>query len=316
MGELKTTIELDKNDAINKLYLYREKGKFADSQISIHEVRHYIDYLQLVCRIKESKEGRVHRYAVNSSITTFLKSFRGDNAERVAKANENGGRGIGQRARMRIDEFNIALERIFAGQALDPDVAMFFLTGKNNVVNRDNLWQVLQMDGDLLQETKLPFDKSIADKMFKQNYRFGKVFAIQDDTDLSKFKHRRFACHGTNNDSVLSILKHGFISSRKVYSTVQMGQMYGQGVYFALPSQISKCTGYMSNFRRRPNYIFLTEIGYNEEVILNASVPSNKNAKYGQMYHAPKAGQYDRDELIVPDGQQIRLTHLVEVYQK
>lgn len=305
--------ELNTEDAINRLYLYETQGLYGETLVELSEIKAYVEYITKVREVKTSDAEEDKTLA--PSVLEFLKNYKAIRPLDIAVAN---GSSVDETSEKRapkltIKAFYTALEKVMNHQVITPDEALFFLEEKNTAVNTDNIWNLLGLSGTLLTECDLPFN--VVDTLFKSEYRIGKVYALEKSKDLSGYKRTVFAAHGTRNDNVLSILCNGFISSSQVSGVVQSGQMFGQGVYSCRPSQISKVLNYLSKpSATTPSYAFLLKIGYNKKI----DVTSARYDKIhpGELVHAHKIGMYARDEYVVPDGAQIAVTHLIEIFRK
>ncbi|AYF99795.1 hypothetical protein [Lactococcus allomyrinae] len=214
---------------------------------------------------------------------------------------------------MTIENFYIALNKILKHEKLDVDEALFFLEETNDVLNKENIWQFLGLSETMLEETELPFN--MTDSIFKAHNRIGKVFAVENVQELSRYKHVCYGAHGTKNDNVLSILSNGFVSSDKVKAVAFSGQMFGEGVYMCRLSQFSKVLNYISSpSTSTPSYAFLMKIGYNKKIDVTSS--RSETIQPGELVHAHDIGMYSRDEYVVADSSQIAITHIVEIFEK
>jgi hypothetical protein len=305
--------ELNTEDAINRLYLYETQGLYGDTLVELSEIKAYVDYITKVREVKTSEAEEEETLA--PSVLQFLKNYKAIRPVDIAKANGSSVDGSSEKSaqKLTIKAFYHALEKVMNHQTITPDEALFFLEEKNTAVNTDNIWSLLGLSGTLLTECDLPFN--VVDSIFKSKYRIGKVYALEKSKDLSGYQRTVYAAHGTRNDNVLSILCNGFISSSQVSGVVQSGQMFGQGVYSCRPSQISKVLNYLSKpSATTPSYAFLLKLGYDKKIDVT-------NARYdkirpGELVHAHKIGMYARDEYVVPDGAQIAVTHLIEIFRK
>ena len=305
--------ELNTEDAINQLYLYETQGLYGDRLVELSEIKAYIEYITKVRDVKTT-ETKGKEEVLSPSVLEFLKNYKAVRPLDIAKANGSDQNGAENRVpQLTIKAFYKALEKVMNHEVITPEEAVFFLGEQNTVVNTDNIWNLLGLSGTLLKECELPF--KVMDSLFKSDYRVGKVYALEDTKDLSEYEQTVFAAHGTRNDNVLSILYNGFISSAQVSGVVKSGQMFGQGIYACRPSQISKVLNYLSQpTTTTPSYAFLLKLGYNKKI-------DTTHARYdqihpGELIHAHKIGMYARDEYVVPDGSQIAVTHLVEIFKK
>lgn len=304
--------ELNTEDAINRLYLYETQGLYGETLVELSEIKAYVDYIAKVREVKtsEAEEGET----LAPSVLEFLKNYKAIRPVDIAKANGSDvDDGENKTPQLTIKAFYTALDKVLNHQMITPEEAIFFLGEKNSAVNTDNIWSLLGLSGTLLTECELPF--KVVDSIFKPSYRVGKVFAIENTNNLSDFQHTVFAAHGTKNDNVLSILCNGFISSSKVSGVAQSGQMFGQGIYACRPSQISKVLGYISQpTSSTPSYALLLKLGFNKKIDVKNS--RHDTIRPGELVHAHKIGMYARDEYVVPDGAQIAVTHLIEIFRK
>jgi hypothetical protein len=302
------------HDAINLLYLYETTGEYGNQKICFADVKDYVEYIVKVRKIEQNSKdsgSQVVERALSDSIQHFLKNYKADRPLEVAQDNGNG------RVRtMTVQNFYNALQKVLHHEKLSTEEVIFFLEKKNDVVNAENVWDFLGLDEHLLEETELPFN--MTDVYFTQNYKIGRVFSInQSSEDSNLYKQSVCVTHGTSNENVLSILANGFISSSEV-NTEQRGHVYGHGIYGAKPENISKTLGYMSKpSTSTPSYLFIIQMDFDNEEVVDASSGA-QTINSGDLLHVKKAGYglIARDEFIVPNGSQVRATHLVEVFEK
>lgn len=310
-----TPITLDTSDPINQLYLKRTTGTTKYDKRKIYngkDVMAYLSYLRKVEDIKFPEKERFKPVKLSKASQDFLSRYRIPSAVSIAK--QNGGKG---RLKLTISELSQTMDQIFKGEVISPNAAAFLLQNEKTApIAYADLLSLVGLKGDVLRVGKLPF--MVTDKMFLSGYKIGHVFSVsqKDQPSLKEFKYRRYAAHGTSSMAILSILVNGFISSSKVKAARMTGQALGAGTYFCRPSQLSKATGYISGpTKKRPSYIVLAELGYNHVIDAHGFGFASAR-KTGDLVWAYAVGAYGRDELVVPSGSQVRITHIVEVLKK
>lgn len=185
---------------------------------------------------------------------------------------------------------------------------------------RDNL-------SDALITSKLP-DNILNDlnkglELYRSNYRENVIvnnvyqFNHQSSIDTTKYKHHQLLCHGTINESLLSIMKLGLMPSSQLtqqdINHHYTGSGLGDGVYFKWLNQIAKSINYSSFVRNdgEQGYLILANVYYNNEI--KTDHYSTYQLKDGDLLIAEKVGSNDLDELMVNNSAQIQLKYLIEL---
>lgn len=145
------------------------------------------------------------------------------------------------------------------------------------------------------------------------------IFSLDNGRPSSAIPNKRLLFHGSKNENVLGILKHGLLIAPPV--APMTGWMYGKGVYFA--DRFSKAFGYTSRSHRTQNeadhgprsYVFVAEVALGES-----------HAAFGAEYmetppdgmhstHAPGKHEPDPSKSVVLDqtGAAVPLGSLQEI---
>ena len=142
------------------------------------------------------------------------------------------------------------------------------------------------------------------------------VYAVPPQHDITKFNHVKTLTHGTPNRSVLSILSKGLLDSatlekenNKYYDYTGSG--LGVGIYFTRPQQVEKSLNYTSDHNIN-YYIFMADVGYNDTINVNYYSESPNKINDGDLVWAHGVGSYNRDELVVPNTNQVNIKYLLE----
>lgn len=135
-------------------------------------------------------------------------------------------------------------------------------------------------------------------------------FEVEKREIKERYKHKIQLVHGTVNVAIPSILQDGFkVDSKDIQANGAhiSGRMFGDGVYFAKPEQISKVQFYQSNDKVKQNWIIVADVFYND-------LDTNRNytnVAHGHLKLAKRVGQYSRDEYIVRP-EQIQIRYILE----
>lgn len=185
---------------------------------------------------------------------------------------------------------------------------------------RDNL-------SDALIASKLP-DNVLSDlkkglELYRSNHgeniKINNVYRFnhQSSVNTTKYKHHRLLCHGTINESLLSIMKLGLMpSSQLTQQNINYnytGSGLGDGVYFTWLNEIAKSINYSSFSQNNgeQGYLILADVYYNNEI--KTDHYSTYQLKDGDLLIAEKVGANDLDELMVNNPAQIQLKYLIEL---
>lgn len=185
---------------------------------------------------------------------------------------------------------------------------------------RDNL-------SDALITSKLP--DSISNDLNKgldlyrstygENVKINNVYQFnhQSSVNTTKYMHHQLLCHGTINESLLSIMKLGLMPSSQLtqqrINYNYTGSGLGDGVYFTWINQIAKSINYSSFVRNdgEQGYLILADVYYNNKI--KTDHYSTNQLNDGDLLIAEKVGGNDLDELMVNNSAQIQLKYLVEL---
>lgn len=206
-----------------------------------------------------------------------------------------------------LDEYTILMH--------SPDVRYLIAS-----IIRDNL-------SDALITSELP-DNILNDlnkglELYRSNYRENVIvnnvyqFNHQSSIDTTKYKHHQLLCHGTINESLLSIMKLGLMPSSQLtqqdINHHYTGSGLGNGVYFTWLNQIAKSINYSSFVRNdgEQGYLILANVYYNNKI--KTDHYSTYQLKDGDLLIAEKVGGNDLDELMVNNSAQIQLKYLIEL---
>ena len=140
------------------------------------------------------------------------------------------------------------------------------------------------------------------DKTMKRKIKRAWEIAHSDatPTHLRGMKKRTFV-HGTTNQALISILGTGFrvMNSNDVRKSGASfsGRMFGDGIYFARPDQVSKTQAYQENNSQiGQNWIIIADVYYND-------IEQGHDAKKGNIRWEKGVGMYSRDEIIAQPSQ-------------
>lgn len=304
---------LNKSDAINKIYMAVEGGYNVnlDDEVSYNEIESYINYIKdivdksKIIRSKGKKSTQVNFNKSPEFFENFKATIRKNARNRLYK--------------LKLREVKELIEKIRNNDNhfTEREFNFLYSTNFNNFtefVEGLDLPKINKVTKrlDEYKELKMKFDK---DKMFNNEYKINSIYI--PETKQKKFDKswkRKSVVHGTSNQSLLMIMSSHFktISQLRKEGTVinYAGSMLGDGIYFALPEQISKTMWYLDK-EQDTKYIIVADIYYKDET---KSKTPNSNFKYNgeNMQHLLSYGMYSRDELVVLP-EQINIRYILEV---
>lgn len=206
-----------------------------------------------------------------------------------------------------LDEYTILMH--------SPDVRYLIAS-----IIRDNLSNAL-ITSELPDNILNDLNKGL--ELYRSNYRENVIvnnvyqFNHQSSINTAKYKHHQLLCHGTINESLLSIMKLGLMPSSQLtqqdINHHYTGSGLGDGVYFTWLNQIAKSINYSSFVRNdgEQGYLILADVYYNNEI--KTDHYSTNRLNDGDLLIAEKVGGNDLDELMVNNSAQIQLKYLIEL---
>lgn len=307
---------LDKSDKINLLHLALigqptyAKYRYSDIEMYINYIKAllYKKTLKTDTKIKFNTNGK---YKLNTEVSnTFFKNYQA----KIKDDNKN----TYLEEEIVIDLINRIKKTLDKSDTFSLSNEQYtWLYGKNkqelnNFINSLDLPLIIPLD-----KYSFEYDRLISslnnDKRFNDSHTISNIFRVMKKPKVFGDEwNRKEVVHGTNNISLLHILEKGFkLSSqlkRENKDFKYSGSMFGDAIYFALPSQISKNIYYMD--RTPTKYIILADIYYKNY----EKVKSSAKYKYtgDNLIWATGIGQYKRDELMVKPSQ-INIKYILEV---
>lgn len=131
-------------------------------------------------------------------------------------------------------------------------------------------------------------------------------------------RHRVTLVHGTQNFSLISILKKGLLTHHDLIDDNNQHYQYtgsalGDGIYFSRLDQAEKSANYTNAYNSDINsFVFIADVNYDQ--IHNVEHYSDQPLQPQEnLVWAHGVGSYDRDELVATDKDQITLRYLVEI---
>lgn len=173
-------------------------------------------------------------------------------------------------------------------------------------------------------DIKIVLDDLNKDDGFKSNYRIRDIYQVNATKHNSRYEPKnsslhikhKYLTHGTNNSSILTILRDGLLRRCEINADAQVsltGLGLGDGIYFARPDQAGKSISY-SGSSANVIYLFIADVAYTTEFDVN---------KYGDfasedwdLLHANEVGAYDRDELVARDSAQVEIKYMLAISTK
>ena len=170
------------------------------------------------------------------------------------------------------------------------------------------------------QEKQTIIETFNANSRFAHKQKVVDVFAITVPDDAlihdTSYKHIQ-GVHGTNNESVLSILQYG-LKNLKTLEELQArdetivahkkGEGLGRGVYFARPEQAQKSAMYQSGDDH--GFMFIADIAYKTTEIVDNYVGSTHETD-ADLVIGDKVGTGGIDELVAKHDELITLQYVV-----
>jgi len=311
--------KLDTKDYINQLYLAKE-GKGRGKKYPVERIALYIEYLRLLAQAGRKKvqiaTNDGEKTTQTSKWSSFLKNFK---IQSEVKAEL---KYISEHSLLNIIK---GIENGFEDTVLTKDEFNFFFSGKQNISNDLERYFSAKYVPALKEislkdaEVKDFLAKAKKDKLFWQEKKITRIFAPDCSYKPTGYKEKRRLVHGTSNYSLVEILSDRFRtgselfkSKRKGTSNIQFaGAMFGDGIYFAKPEQISKTLAYMDRQFRSTQYIIVADVHYDYRVHAKQDRPNDRrNGR--DMLHAQGIGKYARDEYIVLP-KQVEIVWVLEV---
>lgn len=212
-----------------------------------------------------------------------------------------------QHCQLTSDEYTILMH--------SPDIR--YLTGS---ILRDNLSEALitsKLPDNILNDLNKGLD--LYRSNYRENVKINNVYRFnhQKSVNTTKYKHHQLLCHGTINESLLSIMKLGLIpNSQLTQQNINhhyTGSGLGDGVYFTWLDQIAKSINYSSFIQNdgQQGYLILADVYYNDKI--KTDHYSTNQLTDGDLLIAEKVGGNDLDELMVNNSAQIQLKYLIEL---
>ena len=146
-----------------------------------------------------------------------------------------------------------------------------------------------------------------------------KIYVIDDKTDLSQYQHIiPLLAHGTDNGSIISILKNGLLDPKTLRKQKNKHYRYtsnalGNGIYFTKLKHCQKSVNFANQYIDINTYMFLAEVGYNTRY--DTSV-FEYDKTHSDLVYAHKVSSHNRDEIVAKSGKQVKLRYLLELEKK
>lgn len=191
--------------------------------------------------------------------------------------------------------FNVSL-KLLTDSSQIKKIVNYFETSKNkthsSVLNRAKIVKIFEINLEAQQE---PFKNKSAE--------IGNIHSLW---------------HGTKIANILSIMSKGLLMP-SVSPGSKAGAMFGEGLYFASQSTKSAqyCDGmrFSGNSRSDKMYMFIADVAMGKPYTpKNATGASGKPPKeYDSFWAKSGISGVVNDEMIIFNGSQVRLTHLIEI---
>lgn len=162
----------------------------------------------------------------------------------------------------------------------------------------------------------------LKDREFKNKYQIQNVYKYNDEKPLKPNYERIKGIHGTQNQSILSILLNGLQTNDELDGNKiehqYTGSGLGRGIYFARPHQVSKSANYTGHSHSQKNYLVYADIDYDRN---NAKTISSYDGgsdahKYSVVIGNRVGVSKGFDEILVPRSENINIRYIVEVERK
>lgn len=152
------------------------------------------------------------------------------------------------------------------------------------------------------------------DKAFAKQYNINHIYQINKPYQQITNKKYVTLVHGTNNESVLTILRDGIRKRNELSNDSRanfVGQGLGDGVYFARTDQIAKSSNYTNTSVKHTGYIFLCDVYYND--CKNVENYGDYTNEKEDLIHAVGTGSFGRDEFLAKNTKNIQIKYLIEI---
>lgn len=307
---------LDKSDKINLLHLALN-GQPTYAKYRYSDIEMYINYIKALLNTKnikkddEMKIEKSNKYKLNTQVSdVFFKNYQ----TKIKYDNKN----TWLEEEIVIDLINRIKKTLDKSDTFALSNEQYtWLYGENslelnNFINSLKLPQISPLYKKSYEYERL-MNNLKNDELFNSTHEISNIYQVMTKPKIfGDDWTSKEVVHGTNNISLLHILEKGFKLSSQLKKENKnfrySGSMFGDAIYFALPSQISKNIYYMD--RTQTKYIILADIYYKDY----KKVSAGANYKYTgeNLIWATNIGRYSRDELMVKPSQ-INIKYILEV---
>lgn len=236
-------------------------------------------------------------------------------------------------------EFKDFLNSIEQNTDIDTKVINWLIQdSSNNDMSQDDkliikmLLQSMNLNA-LIQRTsksEVPDDiKTVLDELnkddgFKTRYQIRDIYQVNATKHNSRYEPKdsnldikhKYLTHGTNNSSILTILRDGLLRRCEINADAQVsltGLGLGDGIYFARPDQAGKSISY-SGSSANVIYLFIADVAYTKE--FDVKRYGDFSSEDWDLLHANAVGSYDRDELVARDSAQVEIKYMLAISTK
>lgn len=236
-------------------------------------------------------------------------------------------------------EFKDFLNSIEQNTDIDTKVINWLIQdSSNNDMSQDDkliikmLLQSMNLNA-LIQRTsksEVPDDiKTVLDELnkddgFKKRYQIRDIYQVNATKHNSRYEPKdsnldikhKYLTHGTNNSSILTILRDGLLRRCEINADAQVsltGLGLGDGIYFARPDQAGKSISY-SGSSANVIYLFIADVAYTKE--FDVKRYGDFSSEDWDLLHANAVGSYDRDELVARDSAQVEIKYMLAISTK
>lgn len=149
---------------------------------------------------------------------------------------------------------------------------------------------------------------------------------LPETRDLAKYPDHFTGIHGTNDESVPSILLNGLMnneelqqftkkSKSKLIKYDESGTALGVGVYFGRIDQVSKPLLYANGRAKDEAYLIIADVAYNKKSMQKIKWQSwtGEHNKSASLVWATRTGARGKDEVLTPITKNIKIKYILKL---